>query len=107
VHTLCTKMSLLIKSYYLSKKKSFNEGEMKVEDVSQIRDPVFQRLYVCFEACKTGFKNAYGPFIGLDACHLKGPYGGQLIATVARDSNEEYFPLAFTVVEAETYDSWS
>ncbi len=43
----------------------------------------------------------------LDACHLKGPYGGQLIAAVARDPNEEYFPLAFVVVEAETYDSWS
>ena len=43
----------------------------------------------------------------LDACHLKGPYGGQLIAVVARDPNEEYIPLAFAVVEAETYDSWS
>ena len=66
---------------------------MEAVDVSQIRDPVFQRLYVCFEACKTGFKNACRPFIGLDACHLKGPYGGQLIAAVARDPNEKYFPL--------------
>uniref|UniRef100_A0A2N9HKG1 SWIM-type domain-containing protein n=1 Tax=Fagus sylvatica TaxID=28930 RepID=A0A2N9HKG1_FAGSY len=39
--------------------------------------------------------------------HLKGPYGGQLIAAVGRDPNEEYFPLAFAVVEAETYDSWT
>uniref|UniRef100_A0A2N9FCD3 PB1-like domain-containing protein n=1 Tax=Fagus sylvatica TaxID=28930 RepID=A0A2N9FCD3_FAGSY len=64
-------------STVLMKVQSFNEGEMEAEDVSQIRDPVFQRLYVCFEACKTGFKNACRPFIGLDACHLKGPYGGQ------------------------------
>ncbi|GMY12202.1 hypothetical protein FCV25MIE_07441 [Fagus crenata] len=91
----------------LMKVQSFNEGEMEVEDVSQIRDPIFQRLYICFEACKTGFKNACRPFIGLDACHLKGPYGGQLIAAVGRDPNEEYFPLAFAVVEAETYDSWT
>ena len=48
----------------LLKGKSFNEGEMEAEDVSQIRDPVFQRLYVCFEVCKTGFKNACRPFIG-------------------------------------------
>uniref|UniRef100_A0A2N9H765 CCHC-type domain-containing protein n=1 Tax=Fagus sylvatica TaxID=28930 RepID=A0A2N9H765_FAGSY len=94
-------------STVLMKVQSFNEGEMEAEDVSQIRDPVFQRLYVCFEACKTGFKNACRPFIGLDACHLKGPYGGQLIAAVGRDPNEEYFPLAFAVVEAETYDSWT
>ena len=38
---------------------------------------------------------------------MKNPYGGQLIAAVGRDPNEEYFPLAFTIVEAETYDSWS
>uniref|UniRef100_A0A2N9HNE0 CCHC-type domain-containing protein n=1 Tax=Fagus sylvatica TaxID=28930 RepID=A0A2N9HNE0_FAGSY len=94
-------------STVLMKVQSFNEDEMEAEDVSQIRDPVFQRLYVCFEACKTRFKNVCRPFIGLDACHLKGPYGGQLIAAVGRDPNEEYFPLAFAVVEAETYDSWT
>ena len=52
------------RSTVLMKVQSFNEGEMEAEDVSQIRDPVFQRLYVCFEACKTGFKNACRPFIG-------------------------------------------
>ena len=91
----------------LMKVQSFNEGEMEAEDVSQIRDPVFQRLYVCFETCKTRFKNVCRPFIGLDVCHLKGPYGGQLIAAVGRDPNEEYFPLVFAIVEAETYDSWT
>ena len=63
-------------STVLMKVQSFNESEMKAEYVSQIRDTVFQRLYVCFETCKTGFKNACRPFIGLDAYHLKGPYGG-------------------------------
>ena len=28
------------------------------------------------------------------------------MVAVARDPNEEYFPLAITVVEAETKDSW-
>ena len=41
----------------------------------------------------------------LDACHLKTKSGGQLITAVARDPNEEYFPLAYAVVEAETKDS--
>ena len=45
--------------------------------------------------------------IGLDACHLKTKLGGQLIVAIARDPNEEYFPLAVAVVEAETKDLWT
>ncbi|XP_050254861.1 uncharacterized protein LOC126700702 [Quercus robur] len=47
------------------------------------------------------------PFIGVDACHLKGHYGGQLMTAVATDSNNQLFPLAFAVVEAKTKDSWT
>jgi len=43
----------------------------------------------------------------LDACHLKHKVGGQLMVAIARDLNEEYFPLAVAVVEAETKDSWT
>ena len=32
---------------------------------------------------------------------------GQLITTVCKDPNEEYFSLAYAVVEAETKDSWT
>ena len=68
--------------------------------------PLFQRLYVCLDACKKGFV-ACRPFIGVDACHLKGHYGGQLMTAVAIDLNDQLFPLAFAVVEAETKDSWT
>lgn len=44
--------------------------------------------------------------IGIDGCHLKGPYGGILLSAVGRDPNEEYFPIAFAVVEVENKDSW-
>ena len=47
------------------------------------------------------------PFIGLDACHLKNKSGGQLIIAMYKDPNEEYFPLAYAVVEVETKDSWT
>ena len=43
--------------------------------------------------------------IGLDTCYLKTKIEGQLIVAIARDPNEEYFPLAVAVVEAETKDS--
>ena len=68
--------------------------------------PYFERLYICVESCKIGFLAGCRPIIGLDACHLKAKLGGQLITAVARDPNEEYFPLAYAVVEVETKESW-
>ena len=47
------------------------------------------------------------PIIGLDAYYLKTKSGGQLITTIARDLNEEYFPLAYAVIKAKTKDSWT
>ena len=69
--------------------------------------PYFERLYICLEGCKKGFWAGYRPFVGLDAYHLKNKLGGQLINAVCRDPNEEYFPLAYVVVEAKTKDSWT
>jgi hypothetical protein len=43
---------------------------------------------------------------GLDACFLKGEYGGQLMAAVGKDGNNQMIPIAYAVVEAETRDSW-
>ncbi|KAI4346115.1 hypothetical protein L6164_013194 [Bauhinia variegata] len=37
--------------------------------------PHFDRVYVCFEACKRGWLECCRPFIGLDGCFLKGYYG--------------------------------
>ncbi|XP_071906167.1 uncharacterized protein [Coffea arabica] len=34
----------------------------------------FQRLYICFEALKRGFKSGCRKIIGVDGCHLRGPY---------------------------------
>ena len=32
--------------------------------------------------------------------------GGQLLAAVGRDDNDQMYPVAWTVVEAENIDSW-
>ncbi|WVZ03118.1 hypothetical protein V8G54_023924 [Vigna mungo] len=47
--------------------------------------------------CKQGFLGSCRPFIGVDGCHLKTTYGGQLLVAVGRDPNDQYFPLAFAV----------
>ncbi|XP_074361445.1 uncharacterized protein LOC141701712 [Apium graveolens] len=54
-----------------------------------------------------GFRNGCRPLLGLDGCHLKGPYGGQLLAAVATDANDGMYPLAWAVVETENNDSWN
>ena len=69
--------------------------------------PVFQRFYFCFDALKKGFVEGCRPFIGMDGCHLKGPYGGVVISAVGLDGNNGLFPLAFAVVESENKESWS
>nr|KYP71449.1 hypothetical protein KK1_010708 [Cajanus cajan] len=52
------------------------------------------------------FLEGFRPFIGVDGCHLKTKFGGQLLIAVGRDPNDQYFPLAFVVVENETKESW-
>ena len=68
--------------------------------------PVFQRIFICFHALKKGFIEGCRPFIGMDGCFLKGPYGGVLISAVALDGNHGLFPLAVAVVDSENNDSW-
>jgi hypothetical protein len=68
--------------------------------------PRFGSFYFSFDGCKRGFINGCRPFIGVDGCHLKTKYGGQLLIAVGRDPNDCYFPLAFGVVETETKESW-
>lgn len=68
--------------------------------------PMFQRLYICLDACKKGFLEGCRPIIGLDGCHLKGAYTGQILVAVAKDGNENIFPVAYAVVEAERKETW-
>jgi len=84
-----------------------NNCKINMERPAPTLQPRFSRFYFCFDGCKQGFTNACRPFIGVDGCHLKTKYGGQLLVAVGRDPNGQYFPLAFGVVETETKDSWS
>ncbi|KAL0400135.1 UNVERIFIED_CONTAM: hypothetical protein Sradi_2356800 [Sesamum radiatum] len=58
------------------------------------------------KAVKKGFLSGCRPFIGVDGCHLKGPYGGVLLTTVGVDPNNNQFPLAYAVVMSENKDNW-
>jgi len=83
----------------------FQGNEEDVESPGAVLCPHFQRMYICFKACKDSFFQCR-TVIGLDGCFLKGYYGGQLLAAVGRDPNDQMLPIAFAVVEGETKESW-
>lgn len=66
----------------------------------------FQRMYICYAACKESFKLCR-PIIGLDGYFLKGLLGGQILAAIRRDPNYQMMPISFEVVERETKDNWT
>ncbi|XP_074342630.1 uncharacterized protein LOC141680252 [Apium graveolens] len=82
--------------------------EMVLEDAAPEEESRrFKRIYICLGPIKRGFKAGCRPIIGLDGCHLKGPYGGQLLAAVGTYSNDGMYPIAWAVVEAENTDAWN
>ncbi|XP_058767340.1 uncharacterized protein LOC131641032 [Vicia villosa] len=83
-----------------------NTVKINIERPLPTIPPRFGSFYFCFDGCKKGFTNGCRPFIGVDGCHFKTKYGGQLLIAVGRDPNDQYFPLAFGVVETETKESW-
>ncbi|XP_047163759.1 uncharacterized protein LOC124833342 [Vigna umbellata] len=79
--------------------------KIKVNQPQPSLPPRFGSFYMCLEGCKQGFLGSCRPFIGVDGCHLKTTYGGQLLVAVGTDPNDQYFALAFAVVENECKES--
>jgi hypothetical protein len=52
------------------------------------------------------FKSGCRLIICLDACHLKGEYGWQLLCAIGLDENDNKFPIAYAMAEAEIRESW-
>lgn len=38
--------------------------------------------------------------------YLKGYYGGQLLSAVGQDANNQFYVIAYAVVDSETKDNW-
>ena len=49
--------------------------------------PNFKRIFICLAACIHGFLEGCRLVIGLYGGHLKGPYGGVLLAAISMDAN--------------------
>ncbi|XP_030932927.1 uncharacterized protein LOC115958764 [Quercus lobata] len=79
---------------------------LQTEMAEETSQPKFKRMYVRFNTQKVGFLGGCRPFIGLDGCHIKHRFGGQILSATAKDANDNIFPVAMAVVEQETRESW-
>ncbi|KAH0709663.1 hypothetical protein KY284_011090 [Solanum tuberosum] len=97
---------------YCNKMDRTNPGStirMKFTDNEVPGQPYrFQRMYICFAACKFGFKAGCRKIIGVDGCWLKGPlYETQLLFAVGIDGNNNIFPISHAIVERENKETWT
>ena len=53
---------------------------------------VFERFYVCLDACRKGFLTGCRRVIGLDGCWFKGANNGELLCAIGRDANNQIIP---------------
>ncbi|KAG7564152.1 Zinc finger PMZ-type [Arabidopsis suecica] len=66
----------------------------------------FKYLFFALHACVQGY--AYmRKVIVIDGTHLRGRYGGCLIAASAQDANFQVFPIAFGIVNSENDETWT
>lgn len=95
---------------YVEKIKQENPGttiKIQVKPVPSSQEMAkFKRLYICWGALKRGFQLGCRPIIGLDGCHLKGPFGGIILTAVGIDANNQIYPFAYAVVGKEKYKTW-
>ncbi|XP_056846567.1 uncharacterized protein LOC108834338 [Raphanus sativus] len=70
------------------------------------KEDVFDRFYVCFEKLKSSWRGTCRKIIGLDGTFLKTEVKGILLTAVGHDGNNQIFPFAWAVVQAESTDTW-
>jgi hypothetical protein len=54
---------------------------------------------------KEGFINGYRSFIGIDDCHLKGPFRRVFLSVMVLNNNNGLFPIAYIIVECENKET--
>jgi hypothetical protein len=75
-----------------------NPGSTVIVKVQE-RMPIFERMYICLDACRK--------VVGLDECFFKGATNGELLCVVGRDANNQMYPIAWAVVKKENNDTWN
>lgn len=69
-------------------------------------DSSFHRLFIAFHASLCGFNQGCRSLLFLDSTPLNSKYQGMLLSATSADGNDDIFPVAFAVVDAETDENW-
>ncbi|XP_044500237.1 uncharacterized protein LOC123221453 [Mangifera indica] len=67
----------------------------------------FKFFFMCMGCSIRGFQQFCRPVICIDASHLKGKYLGSFFIAVAKDGNNQIYPLAFGIGHKEGLDTWT
>ncbi|KAF6142697.1 hypothetical protein GIB67_015183 [Kingdonia uniflora] len=70
------------------------------------KDKRFIRCFWCFGHPKKTYK-LLKPVVMIDGTFLKGRYRGTLLTAIAIDPSNHIFPLAFSIIDSETTESWT
>ncbi|CAN1125100.1 hypothetical protein LINPERHAP1_LOCUS19251 [Linum perenne] len=98
-----------LRSYILELKRADPTGLFMLEVEPHLSETAvyFKRMYVGFSSLRKGFMAGCRRMFGLDGCFLKGEVNDMLLAAVGKDGNNQVFPIAWAVVEAENRSSWT
>ncbi|XP_021732050.1 uncharacterized protein LOC110698839 [Chenopodium quinoa] len=77
-----------------------------IDGIEKPEPPLFLRMFVCLAPLAKGFLSGCRPLIGVDGCHLKGPYPGQILVAVGKDGNNNIYPIAWATCEIENTETW-
>nr|KAJ0198666.1 hypothetical protein LSAT_V11C600319390 [Lactuca sativa] len=89
--------------------QKFNPGTIVEWCVSRSTDAKqveFRRVFWAFAASIKEFAH-FRHVISIDGTHLYGKYTGKMLIAMGVDGNNQILPLAFAIVENESYDSWN
>ncbi|KAL0319690.1 UNVERIFIED_CONTAM: hypothetical protein Sradi_5230500 [Sesamum radiatum] len=92
---------------YAEELRRTNPGSTVILGVNDVNgENRFEKFYVCLSALKQDFLGGCRPIICVDGFHLKGPHKGILLTAVGVDPNNNLYPIAYSVVQRESMDTW-
>jgi len=90
----------------LMSKNPLSTVKIKV-DTNENGESIFNSMYICVSSLKKGFLEGCRRVLCIDACFLKGPWNGQVLAAVGRDANNQMYPVAWGVAQQESRETWT
>nr|AAW28568.1 Putative transposon MuDR mudrA-like protein, identical [Solanum demissum] len=95
---------------YAKELKSTNLGTTMVVRTSKNTIPgkeVFQGIYICLGALKSGWMEGCRRIIGFDGAYLKGVCRSELMSCISKDRNNQMYLVAWAIFNKKSKDTWS